>query len=190
VPGLDWTATAHSLLGAMTLGAVLDVALFAAWRALFAPLLQGRAPAAVRGRLAAAHIAPTRIAALTQRLPLLTRDYFGMRGAWWAQYASSMIGVAVLGWVLIRWYRATTPIPCPGRPALPRPVAACLLLVLPVVAALLGGAVSFTTSGNDPVALRTAVVMAAIRGGTFLLVALVIAGTVHATVAGRDSMGA
>jgi hypothetical protein len=165
VPGLDWSAATHTLAGAATIGAVLGVLMFAGWHALFAPLLLDQAPVSLR-------------------------EYLAVPGSSWAQHASTMIGGAIVVVALVRWYRRTEPVRVPRvRQRISRGVIASLLIALPTAGAMAAGSWVVITFGHDPMTWRTAAAVSAIRGGTLLLVMLVITGLLNAGAARHDSMG-
>jgi hypothetical protein len=128
--------------------------------------------------------------AAAERLPFLQREYLAVPGSSWAQHASTVIGGAIVVLALVRWYRRTEPVQVPAvRPRISRGLIASLLIALPMAGAVSAGAWVVITLGYDPLTWRTAAAVSAIKGGTVLLVMLLITGLVDAGTARHDSMG-
>ncbi len=99
--------------------------------------LAGRVPLGLRPRVGSARALPATVAALaigaathvlwdefthagrfgTEHLAVLRETTAGLPGYKWAQYASGLIGAAVLGLWFLRWWRRTPAHPVPPTPA-------------------------------------------------------------------------
>ncbi|MBO9533698.1 MAG: DUF4184 family protein [Solirubrobacteraceae bacterium] len=130
----------HSILGIPTIDLAMAIAAVAVWHALLAPGALALAPQAVRARCpearswpsvlrnagwpaviaaciagATTHVAwdafthPDRWG--TRRIDWLMQLHGGHMGYTWAQYASSVGGLAILTVVLLRWWRRAAPQP-------------------------------------------------------------------------------
>lgn len=214
----------HSLVGVVTVDLLMALAVFAAWQALVAPASYAAGPAGLRARLAppiplAAHLRTPRAAAWvvaslvigglthvvwdafthhdrwgTNAIPWLTEQHGRLEGYRWAQYASSGIGLAIVGLLLLRWWRQTAPArrsdaerPLPSHRAEPqlsaRAAAAYWLAVL-VTSAVAASAGVLSAVATD-VGLRRGVFRALVWGGGAGLLALLLASLVVVTLARR-----
>ncbi|GAA3596396.1 hypothetical protein GCM10022198_20400 [Klugiella xanthotipulae] len=113
-------------------------------------------------------------------LPALGRDWAGMPGYLWAQYASSLLGLIVLaGWAARALRRATPVATLPPTPGWLQPA-----FWAGLVAALLLGAV-IVLPAVDVLGWRFAILRMGIRGGAGILVVIVIAAGVAQAVRRR-----
>jgi hypothetical protein len=151
---------AHSPLGVPTVDIVGALVVLALWFAVLRDPLVDLAPSAVRARLAPRArltrrqwlLAP--IGALiggvthvgwdsfthydrwgSEHVGWLQRDHLGLAGLKWAQYASGVLGLLVVGWCAVAHLRSLPPLDV-RRPA--RVLAPAALVVVVVLAALTG----------------------------------------------------
>jgi hypothetical protein len=155
VPRLGPSDTSHTLVGIVTVDLAVALALVALWVWVLRDVLVDLAPAVVRDRLeprirlTAVQWALAAPAAVVGSATHVGWDTFTHAGRWgarqvgwlreehwfwpgctWAQAASGVLGLLVVGWAAVTWLRTRPREPRSDPPVLPR-------VTLPVVAALL-----------------------------------------------------
>ncbi|WP_246383246.1 DUF4184 family protein [Nocardioides stalactiti] len=156
VHGYDVT---HSLLGILVVDVVLTIGVVALWTVLLRDAVVDLAPAGVRERLAERGRLTARqwllvplagsIGAAThfawdsfthpgrwgpEHIAWLRADHAGLPGLKWAQYASGVLGLAVVTWAAVRHLRSLAPARDPRVPrVLPREVLPAVLLAAAAV---------------------------------------------------------
>ncbi|MCW2747540.1 MAG: hypothetical protein JWP10_682, partial [Nocardioidaceae bacterium] len=157
----------HSLLGVFTIDIVMTIALLAAWTWRMREALVDLSPDYLRLRLA-----PRTSLEMRQRLLIpaaaclgagthvvwdafthegrwgwrhvgwLRSEHLGLVGTSWAQYVSGVLGLAIVGWTVVAYFRAA-PLTNIDRPAPVLPSSVGIFVV--AVAALTGVATAFAT---------------------------------------------
>jgi hypothetical protein len=196
--------TTHSWLGVVTVDVVLAAAAWAVWRFLVGPAVLALVPALRRRLPRLPDEGPPVLVAVAfvvgnathvawdsfthgdmwgpEHLPALRATYGPVPGYAWAQYASSLVGGAVLLWWCWRWWRRQ-PVTAVPPPLHPWSVPAAWTAV--VVATLAGTAWGFL--GGAPLHVR--VFEAATDGGAAGAATVVLVSVAWTLVGPRGSVG-
>jgi hypothetical protein len=196
--GLPYVQT-HTLLGVLTLDAVLGALMLVVWHLLLAAPVRAAAPAAVRARLPlpkrpSLDLARGYAALVVGGLTHIGWDEFTHRdraavrhigwlhsqhtlaghqlpGYSWAQYGSTAAGLLILAIWAVRWYRRTSPSsrPAPGLSTSARAAALCLVAAAALAGAIAGGREVWPTRSLSDLAVSTIT-----RGGDALMLTLLV----------------
>jgi hypothetical protein len=109
-----------------------------------------------------------------EHIPWLAEKHGLLPGYRWGQYASSVIGLLLIGWVLWRWWLRTTPQPDSQRIPAVRPTVAAWIWGVVLICAGVGGVLGAVASLTDSLGAGSLAFLVATYGGVAGLAAILV----------------
>ncbi|GAB3245971.1 DUF4184 family protein [Kineosporia babensis] len=198
-----WSEVSHSPFGIVGFDLAMGLLAFLIWHGLIVPLAVAISPAALRDRLAPelpvpllhhARRVPVIVLSLwigaathvlwdefthpgrwgTENIPWLAEQHGLLLGYRWGQYGSSVVGLALIGWVLLRWWMRTSPQPGLQRVAALRPAVAAGVWLIVLSCAGVGAGIGLWASISGALGTGSLAFLVATYGGGAGMAAVLI----------------
>lgn len=116
----------------------------------------------------------------TENIPWLAEQHGLLAGYRWGQYASSVFGLVLIGWVLVRWWLRTAPQPGAQRVPPLRPAVSAGVWAVVLVWTGLGAAVGLWAAVTDSLGTGSMAYLVSTYGGGAGLAAVLLCAVVVA----------